>query len=141
MAASAISLSFLLKPDPTTAETSTLTTRTTTTPTTSPVCEFQCSNGKCIKAHWQCDHMNDCGDNSDEQNCETPSPVCQSISDCPANRPWGCDQNYCVAIPRECGDGVCTFDDKCPDEITDDGPYCCSRWGYCGTGPEFCFTN
>jgi hypothetical protein len=33
--------------------------------------EFQCHNEKCIPKDWVCDQMNDCGDNSDEDesNC------------------------------------------------------------------------
>jgi hypothetical protein len=33
--------------------------------------EFQCHNEKCIPKGWVCDQMNDCGDNSDEDesNC------------------------------------------------------------------------
>ena len=37
-----------------------------------PACEsseFKCSNGKCIRSTRQCDTHDDCGDNSDEQNC------------------------------------------------------------------------
>merc|ERR1719367_755564 len=66
---------------------------------------------------------------------------CDSASDCPSNKPWCCYENFCVAIPRECGDGECKSDADCPDDITDDGPYCCSRWGYCGTGPDYCETG
>lgn len=32
--------------------------------------QFQCDNGGCIPESYQCDTDNDCGDGSDEQNCE-----------------------------------------------------------------------
>ena len=31
--------------------------------------DFQCSNGKCIHLGSKCDNKDDCGDNSDEENC------------------------------------------------------------------------
>lgn len=32
--------------------------------------EFRCKNGYCINETLVCDSENDCGDNSDEENCE-----------------------------------------------------------------------
>ena len=31
--------------------------------------EFQCNDGGCILASWECDFIQDCDDESDEQNC------------------------------------------------------------------------
>ena len=38
----------------------------------SPACdsyEFECDNGECIYDSYECDDFDDCGDNSDEENC------------------------------------------------------------------------
>ena len=43
-------------------------------PTEAPNCsryyQFQCGNGHCIPNRWKCDKENDCGDWSDEKECE-----------------------------------------------------------------------
>ena len=31
--------------------------------------EFHCDNGRCIPSSYQCDYLDDCGDNSDEEGC------------------------------------------------------------------------
>lgn len=55
--------------------------------------EFKCTNGACIPLHWRCDHDNDCGDNSDEQNC--PYTTCQSDQ-------FRCDNGRCISASWRC---------------------------------------
>lgn len=42
--------------------------------------EFRCDNEQCIPGSWTCNHVNDCGDNSDERDCgeQTPPPHANS---------------------------------------------------------------
>lgn len=61
--------------------------------------EFTCKNGKCIQKRWACDLDNDCGDNSDEENC--PNVTCASELQCSEKfciaAKWRCDGEYdCV---------------------------------------------
>ena len=42
---------------------------------TCSVGEFKCDNHLCIPGRWQCDHDNDCGDMSDEQDCSKCSKI------------------------------------------------------------------
>ncbi|XP_049476827.1 sortilin-related receptor [Panthera uncia] len=76
---------------------------------------FQCQNGVCVSLIWKCDGMDDCGDYSDEANCETPTeaPNCSRYFEfqcenghCIPNR-WKCDrENDCEdwSDEKDCGD-------------------------------------
>lgn len=34
--------------------------------------QFTCANGRCVPISARCNGVNECGDNSDEQNCSPP---------------------------------------------------------------------
>lgn len=75
-----------------------------TCPTIAKTCsanQFACNNGVCIPEFWKCDGDNDCGDNSDEVNCNR--------STCSPNN-FECDGNKC--IPKY---WVCDMDRDCKD--------------------------
>lgn len=46
---------------------------------------FMCSNGRCISETSLCDKKNDCGDHSDEKNC--------NVNECLNRRVSGCTQD------------------------------------------------
>ncbi|XP_078066576.1 low-density lipoprotein receptor-related protein 3 isoform X1 [Mustelus asterias] len=82
--------------------------------------EFLCSNGKCILSVWKCNKMDECGDNSDEQDCQYP-PTMPPTSLCPA-RTFLClvdDAPQCLPMKVRCdGSMECdkgTDEENCPD--------------------------
>ncbi|XP_025940300.1 low-density lipoprotein receptor-related protein 2 [Apteryx rowi] len=65
---------------------------------------FSCGNGRCVPRHYQCDGVDDCHDNSDEQNCGSLNSSCASSAftcasgQCIPGR-WHCDKH------NDCFDG------------------------------------
>lgn len=93
--------------------------------------QFACNNSVCIPEFWKCDGDNDCGDNSDETNCNRAT--CS-----PAN--FECDGNKCIPkywvcdMDRDCKDGKdeqnCTYA-NCTDQLRfkcDSGRCISHRW-------------
>lgn len=72
--------------------------------------QFQCKNKNCTYAFSVCDLHDDCGDNSDEENCENRQ--CEHFQ-------FKCGNNKC--IPKG---WVCDGDDDCGDNSEEDSSIC-----------------
>ncbi|KAL0116729.1 hypothetical protein PUN28_009973 [Cardiocondyla obscurior] len=79
--------------------------------------EFTCDNMKCISLNWVCNKNDDCGDNSDEKNCDgnkiknsltiNESGICEEFK---------CSVGTCLPYSKVC-DGI----QDCPDNSDENG--------------------
>ncbi|CAL8118290.1 unnamed protein product [Orchesella dallaii] len=58
---------------------------------TNSACEhgFKCDNGRCINKIFKCDYDNDCGDGSDERDCNVTEATCSQYF-------WQCGNGQCI---------------------------------------------
>ncbi|XP_051896059.1 ST14 transmembrane serine protease matriptase b isoform X2 [Pristis pectinata] len=102
--------------------------------------KFACNNGRCVQLDLKCDGWNDCGDNSDEINCECSSDqfhcgtglcksmfwVCDGVNDCGDNSDEAnCE---CAVDEMKCMNGKCIPEvqrcnlvDECGDRSDEQG--------------------
>uniref|UniRef100_A0A672JBW6 Low density lipoprotein receptor-related protein 2b n=1 Tax=Salarias fasciatus TaxID=181472 RepID=A0A672JBW6_SALFA len=85
--------------------------------------QFTCQEGQCIPSVYRCDHVNDCVDNSDENNCNYPtctektcangacykhSQHCNGRPDCrDGSDESNCTIQHCSTHQFECANGYC----------------------------------
>lgn len=74
---------------------------------------FECKNGRCVPDSSKCNGRNDCGDFSDESNCEQPKPFFSEV--CEPNT-FRCNDGQCLDYSQVCNDQS--------DCDNDEGPIC-----------------
>uniref|UniRef100_A0A3Q3MKS2 Low-density lipoprotein receptor-related protein 2 n=1 Tax=Mastacembelus armatus TaxID=205130 RepID=A0A3Q3MKS2_9TELE len=109
------------------------------TPTTCN--QFTCQEGQCIHSKYRCDHVKDCVDNSDENNCNYPhcaemtcangacfnnSQHCDGLQDCrDGSDEFNCPTRHCPIHQFQCVNGYCI-----PQSFV------CDHWDDCGDSSD-----
>ncbi|GAB0191560.1 low-density lipoprotein receptor-related protein 2 [Grus japonensis] len=94
---------------------------------------FSCGNGRCVPRYYQCDGVDDCHDNSDEQNCGSLSTCEPRQFQCPDHR---CiDPFYVCDGDKDCIDGAdehdCIYNCSATEFKCRSGDQCISTYYQC----------
>uniref|UniRef100_A0A4W6E5T0 Low density lipoprotein receptor-related protein 2b n=1 Tax=Lates calcarifer TaxID=8187 RepID=A0A4W6E5T0_LATCA len=100
-----------------------------------------CQEGQCIPGKYRCDHVRDCVDNSDENNCNYPSCTektcangacynnsqhCNGLQDCrDGSDEFNCTTQHCPIHQYQCANGYCI-----PHSFV------CDHWDDCGDNSD-----
>nr|XP_034189705.1 vitellogenin receptor isoform X1 [Osmia lignaria] len=113
--------------------------------------EYVCDNQKCIDASWVCDRANDCGDGSDEKDCDGGNLRMNSVSSNSNCKEFKCSNGVCLPFDKVC-DRVADCTDQtdefgqCSTSCTKENP--CKNICYktplgpvCGCGSGYQLSN